>query len=125
MSTKSHRSRPNHPRTKCTEHVSKKIRPSKRLELYIFQNKILGRFVELRAQSQFPEDGGKGTSANILWNFGTWCVRSLAHALAQTKLLVLQAQNPEVVRESLTTPAAWGSTKKSEKSPKRVKEGSF
>ena len=30
-------------RTKCTEHASKKIRPSKRLELYIFQSIALKR----------------------------------------------------------------------------------
>ena len=35
LSTKSHRSCPNRPWTKCTDHASKKIRPSKRLELCI------------------------------------------------------------------------------------------
>ena len=33
----------NRRRTKCTEHASKKIRPSKRLELYIFQINPLHR----------------------------------------------------------------------------------
>ena len=37
--TQSQRGRPNCRWTKCTEHVSQKIRPSKRLELYIFQRK--------------------------------------------------------------------------------------
>ena len=37
VSTESQRSRPSRPRTKWTEHASSKIRPSKRLELCIFQ----------------------------------------------------------------------------------------
>ena len=36
ISTESQRSRPNRRCTRCTEHVSQKIRPSKRLELYMF-----------------------------------------------------------------------------------------
>ena len=34
-STESQRNRPNRRQTKCTEHASEKIRPSKRLERYI------------------------------------------------------------------------------------------
>ena len=37
MSTESQRSRPNCRWTKCTEHVSQRISPSKRFKLYIFQ----------------------------------------------------------------------------------------
>ena len=41
----------NRQRTKCTEHASKKIRPSKRLELYIFQRNDYQR-------AEIPENGG-------------------------------------------------------------------
>ena len=44
--TESQRSRPNRRRIKCTEDVSQKIRPSKRLDLYIFQRK---RIAEVHA----------------------------------------------------------------------------
>ena len=40
ISTESQRSCPNRLRTRCTEHTRQKIRPSKRLELYIFQSII-------------------------------------------------------------------------------------
>ena len=43
ISTESRRNCPNRQRTKCTEHARLKIRPSKRLELYIFQNLICAR----------------------------------------------------------------------------------
>ena len=62
ISKDSQGSHPNRRRTKCTEHVSKEIRPSKRLEFYILQT-FGGQGDLLKQREGVPEMGAKPLKA--------------------------------------------------------------
>ena len=98
-------SNPNRQRTKCTEHASQMIRPSKRLELYIFQKRGHRKrcnssrngyaIVHTRQRKRFPKEAScQALSLEKLQGFEAQLLRDtcpiVEHNWAQRTLAVLK-----------------------------------
>ena len=85
-------------RTKCTEHVSMEIRPSKRLELYIFQT-IGGVW-----NGHFPESHQFFRGRNWLENACNSAERSMPNMTGQPGCQTMEMHMNEVRRRTLFAP---------------------